>query len=53
MKRSPYTSLLLAKITFWQVCYSVCLSVCLFVCLFVCDVASRYLKKESPNHHHT
>ena len=27
--------LLLAKITFWQVCYSVCLSVCLFVCLFV------------------
>ena len=28
-------TLLLAKITFWQVCYSVCLSVCLFVCLFV------------------
>ena len=25
--------LLLAKITFWQVCYSVCLSVCLFVAL--------------------
>ena len=30
-----FRSLLLAKITFWQVCYSVCLSVCLFVCLFV------------------
>ena len=33
--RSSFTQLLLAKITFWQVCWSVRLSVCLFVCLFV------------------
>ena len=45
-----WSCLLLAKTTFWQVCYSVCLSVCLFVCLWRCfTISHEQIIRSSPN----